>query len=130
MQQIDLIAPLDTSRSTARKAALADARARGDVGMQRVADKAESERPGWCEDAAEALRVFAKAQGGVFTVELARLALLQSKAIDKPHDGRAFGKATQMALARGYIERVKGQFFPSASSNGSPKPVYRRGGKA
>lgn len=127
---LDAVPEIDVSRRAAREAALKDAKARADDAISRVADKADRERPGWCDDAAEALRKFAKAQGGVFTIEHARLSLLQSAAIDKPHDGRAFGKATQMALARGYIERVKGQFFPAASSNGSPKPVYRRGAKA
>lgn len=130
MDQMTLIDPITPTRQQERARAMEDARARADAGVERVADKAERERPGWCEDAAQALRKFASAQGGVFTIEHARVALLMAEAIDKPHDGRAWGKATRMAMAAGYIERVKGQFFPAASSNGSPKPVYRRGAKA
>lgn len=131
MQQLplDAVPIVDTSRRAARRNALEDAKARADDAITRVAEKAERERPGWCEDAAEALRSFAKAQGGVFTIEHARLAIVSARLIDKPHDGRAWGKATRMAMAAGYVERVKGQFFPAASSNGSPKPVYRRGAK-
>lgn len=130
MLQASLIEPLDLSRGAARREALNDAKLRADKAIERVGDKANAERSGWCEDAAEALRKFAVAQGGVFTVEMARLAIVQGGMLDKPHDGRAWGKATRMAVAAGYIERVKGQFFPAASSNGSPKPVYRRGAKA
>lgn len=69
-------------------------------------------------------------QSGVFTLELARMALEQSGAIDKPREGRAWGVVTRMAVDRGYIERVKGQLFPAASSNGASKSVYRRSTKA
>lgn len=132
MQQLplDAVPLIDTNRRAARRSALEDAKARADDAITRVADKAERERPGWCEDATQALRTFAKRQGGVFTIEHARLAILAAKLIDKPHDGRAWGKATRMAVTAGYIERVKGQSFPAASSNGSPKPVYRKGAKA
>ena len=123
---LDAVPVVDMSRRAARRSAIEDAKARADDAITRVADKAERERPGWCEDAAEALRTFAKAQGGVFTIEHARLAIVAAGLIDKPHDARAFGKATRMALDRGYIEVVKGAFFPAASSNGSPKRVYRR----
>ena len=130
MDQMTLIPPLDTSRKTARHEAMQAAQARANLGIERVAARADSERPNWCADAAQALRKFAAAQGGVFTIELARIALVLSGAIDKPVDGRAWGKATRMAQSAGYIERVKGQFFPAASSNGSAKPVYRKSGKA
>lgn len=130
MNQLCLIEPLDITRKSARLSALEAAKARGERGMDLAADKADRERPGWCADACEALRMFARAQGGVFTLELARMALEQSEAIDKPHDGRAWGRVTVMAVQRGYIERVKGQVFPAASSNGAAKSVYRRSVKA
>jgi hypothetical protein len=55
---------------------------------------------------------------------------LELAGLPKPTDGRAWGVVTRMAVAADYIERVKGVMFPAASSNGSEKPVYRRGGKA
>lgn len=130
MHQFELIPTLDTSRKAARASALQAAKARGETGMERAAVRADRERPGWCEDACEALRGFARAQGGVFTLELARLALEQAGGIDRPHDGRAWGKVAVMALKRNFIEKVKGQFFPAASSNGAAKCVYRRSVKA
>lgn len=126
--QLDLIPQIDTSRATARRAAMAAANARADVGSQRAADKADREAPGWCGAACEALRGFARAQGGVFTIELARLALRHQ--VPDPRDGRAWGVVTRMAQRNGFIERVPGQYFPAASSNGSPKPVYRKGALA
>lgn len=104
------------------------ARAKADVAIQRVADATERSEPGWCETACERLREFARAQSGVFTVELARMAF--AKDLPAPGDLRAWGQVTRMATSRGYIDRVHGEFFSAASSNGSPKPVYRRGPNA
>lgn len=104
------------------------ARARADAGIQRSADATERTEAGWCEKAAERLRAFARGQSGVFTIELARMAF--AKDLPPPHDLRTWGQVTRMAASRGYIERVRGEFFSAASSNGSPKPVYRRGPRA
>lgn len=104
------------------------ARARRDVGIERAADATEVRNPGWCEKAVARLREFAKHQGGVFIVEHARAVLRQE--LPPPNDERTWGKVTRMAVERGYIEPVKGQFFPAASSNASPKQVYRKGPKA
>lgn len=104
------------------------ARAKADVGIQRVVDATERTEPDWCEAACERLRSFARDQGGVFTIELARLAF--EKQLPPPSDLRIWGAVTRMATNRGYIERIEGQYFPAASSNTSPKPVYRRGAKA
>lgn len=104
---------------------MAGARARADVGIQRAADATERTEAGWCEKATERMREFARAQAGVFTIELARLAF--AKDLTPPADLRTWGNVTRLAVSRGYIERVHGEFFSAASSNGSPKPVYRRG---
>jgi hypothetical protein len=103
-------------------------RAKADAGIERVADATERRIEGWCEMACEKLREFARGQSGHFTCELARCAFQSS--IPAPHDLRAWGKVSRMAMQRGYIEKVPGQFFAAASSNGSPKPVYRRGPNA
>lgn len=120
MNQLKLLEPIDTSRKAARSAAMAAAHERGELGMQRVADNAGAE---WCELACQAVRRYAANQRAVFTVELMRMVV--EREIPSAHDKRAWGVVTRQALARGYIERVKGQFFPAASSNGAPKAVYR-----
>lgn len=104
------------------------ARARAEFGIERSATSAENATPGWCEKACEELRRFAAGQGGMWTIELARLAI-ESK-LPSPSDLRAWGRVVRMAAARGFIERVPGWAFPAASSNGSPKPVWKRGAKA
>lgn len=104
------------------------ARARADAGIERAADATEKRVEGWCDMACEKLREFARTQSGLFTCELARGAFQAT--IPAPHDLRAWGKVSRMAMSRGYIEKVPGQFFAAASSNGSPKPVYRRGANA
>lgn len=104
------------------------ARARRDAGMERVRDAAEREVPNWTALALEAVRRFAGHQGGYFTMEQCR-AIVES---DLPHQPRlrAWGGVTQSAIRAGFIEQVRGQYAPAASSNGSPKPMYRRGPKA
>jgi hypothetical protein len=104
------------------------ARARADVGIAQAADATERHDTGWCMGACERLRLFAKVQSGMFTIELARLAF--EKTLPAPNDLRSWGAVTRMATSRGFIERVKGQYFPAASSNGSEKPVYRAGANA
>ena len=128
MQQGELLEKPTPTRKTERLRAMADAHARAEVGMGQVADKVEREHPGWCEDACGALRKLAKANVGMFTIEHARLVLAAE--LPKIHDERAWGKVTTMALQRGFIERVKGVYFPASSSNGAAKAVYRRGPNA
>lgn len=123
--QLELLERPTTARKTERQRAAADATARRELGMSRVAEKVEREHPGWCESACEALRRLAKANVGMFTIEHARLVLASE--LPKIHDERAWGKVTTMALDRGFIERVKNTYFPAASSNGAVKAVYRKG---
>lgn len=110
------------------------ARARGDVGVERAATSAERLAPGWVDRAADVLRIGAcmlDAQGTLFaefTVE--RIRSMTGNAVPKPPDERAWGAATRVATSRGYIERIPGRFSAAASSNGSPKPMYRKGPKA
>lgn len=111
---------------------LEGARARADTGIERSARKAERLAPGWVEKAAEMLRIGACILDGQlqtnFTIE--ELRTLVDKAIAQPPDGRAWGAATRQAVACGFIERVPGAFRAAASSNGAPKPCYRKGLKA
>ncbi len=106
----------------------AEARARRDLGMQRVGDKAERCEPGWVDAAMDAVRRYAATQHALFTIELMRLVL--ERELPPVHDKRAWGVVTVRAIKEGLIERIKGQYFPASSSNNSPKSVYRRGPKA
>ena len=120
--QIDLIPKIEPSRRDA-------ARARGDIGIALVADKAERTAPGWIDMAVERLRTLARnTYPGMFSIEQARLVLEQD--MPRPHDLRAWGKVVRIAQAAEFIERVPGRFTPAASSNSSPKPMWRGGAKA
>lgn len=104
---------------------LPQARAKADAGIQRAADATERRVEGWCELACEALRTFARGQSGMWTIEIARMSI--DAKLPKCHDLRSWGKVSRMAIDRGFIERVPGQFFAAMSSHGSPKPCWRRG---
>ncbi len=126
--QADLFDRPATTRAAARQRAMDDARARGEDMAERAGAAADRAVERWCANAAEKLRTFARAQGGVWTVEMAR-SVLDSE-LPRPPDLRAWGKVTTMAKAAGYIEQVPRMFFPAASSNGAMKAVYRKGPKA
>lgn len=105
------------------------ARAKGHAMGDLAAEKTEREvDPEWTEKAVAGVRKFARYQGGVFTIEMAR-GVLQAE-LPEPTDLRAWGRVTRMARDREFIEPVRGSYFPATSSNGSPKQVYRRGPKA
>lgn len=103
------------------------AEARGTLGAERAAAKAERKLPGWVDRTAEEVRDYARVTDCKFTIEQARsmCAPMPSGA-----DARAWGHVTRRAVVLGYIERVPGEFAAAASSNGSPKPLYRRGRNA
>lgn len=102
------------------------AQRRRDAGMASASEHAEKEHPGWTELAAEAIHRHAIAvfpEG--FTTEEARAAVEQT--IPRPPELRAWGAVTRICKERRYIEPVPGEIRPAASSNGSPKQVYRLG---
>lgn len=103
------------------------ARRTGHVAAQAAADRAERTAPGWISDAVDALRRFARNQVAVFTIEQARCVIETQPGIPEPTDKRAWGHVTRRAEAEGFIERVRNGYAPATSSNGSPKPLYRRG---
>lgn len=103
-------------------------RAHADTQIERVAEAAERRIDGWCETACKALREFAAGQALPFTIELARGQFADR--IAEPHDLRAWGKVTRMAMSRGYIVKLRGQFFEARSSHGSPKQLYAKGPQA
>lgn len=100
----------------------------GQFASQACTAKADRTAPGWSERALEALARFARHQQTVFTIEMARSVIAAE--VDQPHDLRAWGSITSKAVAAGLIQRVHGSTAPAASSNGSPKPLYRKGPKA
>ncbi len=125
MLQPDLFhRPQDLTRAQARQAAMAAAKARADAGMERAARKAARLNATWCADAVEALRRFAAGQVGLWTIEMARGVIEQH--LPTPSDGRAWGRVAQAAVRQGIIVKTD-KTAPSASSNGAPKPLFRRG---
>lgn len=103
---------------------MARARRRADTGIARSAQRAERCAPGWMDLAIEALRRYALSAAKPFTVEAARAHF--AAALTPPPDERAWGAVTRIARQRGVIEHT-GSYAPADSSNGSPKPLYRRG---
>jgi hypothetical protein len=100
----------------------------GQFAAQACTAKADRTDPGWSDRALQALQRFARNQHAVFTIEMARSVIAAE--VSQPHDLRAWGSITSKAVAAGFIQRVPGRTAPAASSNGSPKPLYRRGPKA
>lgn len=102
--------------------------AAGERGMERAADNAERNAPGWTADALELVRKFARNQGGaLFTVEAMRWVIQVE--LPTPPDLRSWGSVTRLATKRGYIAKTK-RTAPTVSSNGSDRPLYVRGPKA
>ncbi len=117
--QMDLI-PRPTLRRPDHRAG----RMRANMGIERVGEATERNSPEWLGKALDRLRVFARNQHGLFTIEQAR-AVLEGE-LPEPSDARVWGAVTRQAKSAGIIEKTK-VFAPCASSNGSPKPMYRRG---
>jgi len=128
-EQMELLErPPELTRAAARRKALAAAEARAKLGMSRATAAVEFDMPGWIERAVDALRRAASVQVGVFTIEQMR-AVLEPE-LPTVHELRAWGRVTQLASDRGYIEAAPRVFIPAASSNACPKPAWRKGPNA
>ena len=105
---------------------------RADQGIERAVKRTEKIRPEWCAEAARMLGMGAclleLEKCDKFTIE--RLRARVAGAVATPADGRSWGGATRAAMRAGYIERVEGEFARAASSNNSPKQIYRKGPQA
>lgn len=98
------------------------ARHRAQRGMHSAQSHAEREVPGWASGAYRLLTRFLVERNSDFTIESFRW-WAATNGLPDPPDARAFGGVTQRAIREGFIERVG--YAPAASSNGSPKPLYR-----
>lgn len=96
------------------------ARARRDEGMASVEAHANEEIPEWSEYAFVFLMHFARGHKE-FRIEEVRTAAIGF--VPPPPDSRAWGPVVQRAAREGFI-KVCG-YAPAATSNGSPKPVWR-----
>ncbi len=121
--QLDLIPQPALRRGPDYKAG----RMRADMGIDRVSEATDRHSPDWLGQALARVKAFAAHQHGLFTIEQCRAVL--EKELPAPSDARVWGAVTRQAKAAGFIEQTK-LYAPCASSNGSPKPMYRRGGKA
>lgn len=125
-QQMELLPrPAELTRAQARRTAMAAAKARAELGMQRAAGAAQ---PGWVDGAVEALGKFARSQVGMFSIEQARAVLAEE--LPEVAELRVWGRVTQLAAKREVIQMVPRTFIAAASSNGCLKPAWRRGPKA
>lgn len=111
----------------ARAAQVVNAVKRGETAMQRCADRNEHVNAGWCQLALDKLRDFASKAPGEWTMEDARTVFAAD--IPAPTDLRAYGVVTRNALRQGLIVKT-GRSAPTASSNGSGKPTFRKGPQA
>ena len=127
MEQLDLLSYTPPAQVTSRAETMKNARARAEVGIARSADRNEGANAGWCGMAVEHLRRFVSNQHGLFTIEQARGVIAAE--LPAPTDGRAWGAVTRQAVALRYIEKTK-LTAPAASSNASPKPLWKKGGGA
>lgn len=101
---------------------------RAEDGVKRSASKASRLEPGWIEKTIEEVRAIVQArdESALFTIEEVRA---QCAPMPAGSDARGWGQVTRRVTALGIIVRT-GFFAPTASSNGSPKPIYRKGPSA
>lgn len=101
---------------------LIEANERGEVGAARAADKADRIDETWINSATDGLiQFYRENRQGAYKIEEARQFC---PPLPDGADARAWGYITRRAINMGMIEKT-GEYEPAASSNGSPKPLYR-----
>lgn len=99
------------------------ASSRRDLGIERVAAKAERRVSGWQEAAVDRLRLYLIAvQGREFLAE-DFVAFATSRGLPAPHDARAYGSVMQAAARKRLV--VKVGYRLALSSNMSPKCLWK-----
>lgn len=111
MQQLNILDAIDRASS------------RRDLGMERVAAKAERQVSGWQEAALDRLRLYLiRMQDREFLAEeFVRFAT--ERGLPPPHDARAYGSVMQAAARKRLV--VKVGYRLALSSNMSPKCLWR-----
>lgn len=104
------------------------AQERADAGIASSAQHADEVHESWVAQAAEALGWAASqsVRGLKFTVEDLRGHPTIVRMLPPPPDLRSWGAATRRATKLGYIVKTD-EYALAASSNNSPKPLYRAG---
>lgn len=97
----------------------------GELGMARVAEKADRVTVGWTETAFRGLSKWVNSSIFPFTIEQARREVT-GWLVPEPHDGRAWGAVTVRAVREGVIVAT-GCYASANSSHGSPKMLYVKG---
>jgi hypothetical protein len=98
------------------------ARARRDDGMSRAVEHADRVEPTWSDRAFNVLREYALTHAEPFLIE--RVVEASKATLHAPTDKRAWGAVVQRARRAELIERAG--YAPAATSNCSPKPLWKR----
>ena len=98
---------------------------RAERGIQESADHADAIEEGWCFQALAMLTAFAAEHAEPFLIEEVRQYAAAHNLPPPPSD-KAWGRVARMALSRKRIE--KAGYAKAASSNGSPKNLWRKVG--
>lgn len=120
----DLLGHEGLTRRAARQAAMAAAKERAALGMSRAARRAARVSIGYVEVALQAVKRYAASNPGEWTTEQMR-SVLEPDLPPVP-EARVWGYIVVQAIKAGYMERVPRKFAPAASSNGCPKPLWKR----
>jgi hypothetical protein len=112
---------MDQLAMTWDRVSLAEAAARRDVGIQRAADHAEREAPGWGGEAMEFLTAYAAAADAPFLAE--DVVAAATGIVPAPADGRAWGAVFKRAAGRGVVVRIG--YAPARSSHLAPKCLWQ-----
>lgn len=111
----------ETQREFTLSPAVRAAQQRGAIAAQACADAAERRSPGWTDAAHAAFVAYARAYPDrEFTTEDVRLV---AKDVADAPDPRAWGAVAQRAKREGVV--IPCGWRPVASSNGSPKTVWK-----
>lgn len=95
--------------------------ARRDAGIQRAADHAEREAPGWGEGAVAFVQWYARHNREFLAEDVIESYIRVG--LPEPPDGRAWGAVIRRAAKLGAIQ--KAGYRPARSSNLSPKVLWR-----